>query len=95
MLNQPKMLPIRYMPITIELEIVHDPNEPIVSEDSTGSDGFSTANTTQSWQIENVQVKVDVVTLDNQLDIAMLNICSKVKHYLLITKLTFHNCKAC
>ena len=68
LLNQPKMLPIRYMPITIELEIVHDPNEPIVSEDSTGSDGFSTANTTQSWQIENVQVKVDVVTLDNQLD---------------------------
>ena len=68
LLNQRKMLPIRYMPITIELEIVHDPNEPIVSEDSTGSDGFSTANTTQSWQIENVQVKVDVVTLDNQLD---------------------------
>ena len=68
LLNQPKMLPIRYMPLTIELEMVHDPNEPIVSANSEGTDGFSNLNTTQSWQIENVQVKVDVVTLDNQLD---------------------------
>ena len=74
LLNQPKMLPIRYMPLTIELEMVHDPNEPIVSTNGAASesglsDGFSlTSNTTTSWQIENVQVKVDVVTLDNQLD---------------------------
>ena len=71
--NQPKMLPIRYMPITIELEIVHDNTEPVVSETTTGQDNFdisnaSTGNTSTSWQIQNVQVKVDVVTLDNQLD---------------------------
>ena len=71
--NQPKMLPIRYMPITIELEIVHDNTEPVVSNSSPGTDGFDitnnvTGNTSTSWQIQNVQVKVDVVTLDNQLD---------------------------
>ena len=67
--NQPKMLPIRYMPITIELEIVHDNTEPVLSVTTTGTDSFDTsANTSTSWQIQNVQVKCDVVTLDNQLD---------------------------
>ena len=58
------------MPLTIELEIVNDPNEPIVSHypSSPGSDDFTALNTTGLWQIENVQVKVDVVNLDNQLD---------------------------
>ena len=67
--NQPKMLPIRYMPITIELEIVHDNTEPVLSVTTTGTDSFDTStNTSTSWQIQNVQVKVDTVTLDNQLD---------------------------
>ena len=71
--NQPKMLPIRYMPITIELEIVHDNTEPVVSVTTNGQNNFDitdagTGNTSTSWQIQNVQVKVDVVTLDNQLD---------------------------
>ena len=71
--NQPKMLPIRYMPITIELELVHDNTEPIVSATTTGQDSFDVSqtaagNTSLLWQIQNVQVKCDVVTLDNQLD---------------------------
>ena len=71
--NQPKMLPIRYMPITIELELVHDNTEPIVSATTVGQDNFdvsnaATGNTSMLWQIQNVQVKCDVVTLDNQLD---------------------------
>ena len=71
--NQPKMLPIRYMPITIELEIVHDNTEPVVSVNTNGLNSFDITdgaggNTSTSWQIQNVQVKVDVVTLDNQLD---------------------------
>ena len=67
--NQPKMLPIRYMPITIELEIVHDNTEPVLSVTTSGTDNFDTStNTSTSWQIQNVQVKVDTVTLDNQLD---------------------------
>ena len=71
--NQPKMLPIRYMPLTIELELVHDNTEPIVSATTVGQDNFdvsnaATGNTSLLWQIQNVQVKCDVVTLDNQLD---------------------------
>ena len=71
--NQEKMLPIRYMPLTIELELVNDSNEPIVSETTTGTNAFDVGsgvggNTSTSWQIQNVQVKCDVVTLDNQLD---------------------------
>ena len=71
--NQPKMLPIRYMPITVELELVHDNTEPIVSATTLGQDSFdvshaATGNTSLLWQIQNVQVKCDVVTLDNQLD---------------------------
>ena len=71
--NQPKMLPIRYMPITVELELVHDNTEPIVSATTTGQDSFDVShtaagNTSLLWQIQNVQVKCDVVTLDNQLD---------------------------
>ena len=67
------MLPIRYMPITIELELVHDNTEPIVSATTIGQDNFdvssgATGNTSLLWQIMNVQVKCDVVTLDNQLD---------------------------
>ena len=67
--NQPKMLPIRYMPITIELEIVHDNTEPVVSETTNTANNFDLANNTSTnWQIQNVMVKVDTVTLDNQLD---------------------------
>ena len=71
--NQPKMLPIRYMPITVELELVHDNKEPIVSDTTLGQDSFDVSqtaagNTSMLWQIQNVQVKCDVVTLDNQLD---------------------------
>ena len=42
--NQPKMLPIRYMPITIELEIVHDNTEPVVSETTNTANNFDLAN---------------------------------------------------
>ena len=64
--NQNKMLPIRYAPITIELELVDTNTDPIITPgvDTT----FTTALTSSDWQIENVQVKVDVCTLDNALD---------------------------
>ena len=67
--NQSKMFPIRYMPISIELELVNDVTEPIISH--TQSDFIisgASQNTSVNWQLQNVQVKCDVVTLDNQLD---------------------------
>ena len=70
--NQPKMLPIRYMPVTLELELVSNNTEPVVSDEQsdftlTVSSGVL-PNTSTSWQLQNVQVKCDTVTLDNQLD---------------------------
>ena len=69
-LNQNKMLPIRYAPITLALELVDDPYEPIISNVPVTAEhpAFSKANTSLSWSITNVQVKVDVCTLDNALD---------------------------
>ena len=66
-LNQSKFIPLRYAPITIELELVQDSTEPILSTLADGSE-FTTANTSLLWQIQNPQVKCDICTLDNQLD---------------------------
>ena len=60
------MIPLRYCPITIELELVQDSTEPILSH-LTGTE-FTTTNTSVLWQIQNVQAKCDICTLDNQLD---------------------------
>jgi hypothetical protein len=67
--NQNKLLPLRYAPITIELELVDDKNEPILSQFSKAGDkAFTAANTSDTWSINNVQVKCDVCTLDNALE---------------------------
>jgi hypothetical protein len=64
-LNQPKMLPLKYMPLTIELELVNDANDPIVTP---GVDSvFTTTNTSNNWQLGNVQIKCDICNLDNSL----------------------------
>ena len=68
---QDKMLPIKKCPITIELEMVSDPTLPIVSGNLTtiaGTNKFADNNCSSKWQLENVQVKVDMCTLDNSLD---------------------------
>ena len=75
LLSQPKYIPFRYCPITIELELVSDYDTPIISKFSTEpSDGindenfFLASNTSKLWLIQNVQAKCDVVPLDNALD---------------------------
>ena len=57
------------MPLTIELELVNDMTEPVLSNftTTTGAD-FSNANTSVSRSIENVEVKVDLISLVNGLD---------------------------
>ena len=54
--NQDKYLPVKYCPITIELELVNQYSD---SVRATGS---------QLWSISDVQLKCDMVTLDSQLD---------------------------
>ena len=68
LLNQNKMMPLRYAPITIELELVDDATEPIWSNDIAGTNAIVAANNSLVWSINNVQVKVDMCTLDNALD---------------------------
>ena len=63
--NQPKWLPIRYCPITIELELVNSATDPVVAPD--GSD-FTSSNTSTDWTIEDCQLKADLCTLDNAVD---------------------------
>ena len=66
-LSQPKYLPLRYAPLTFELELVSDNTLPFVINNGGGG-VFNTANTSNSWKIQNVQMKCDIVTLDNALD---------------------------
>ena len=65
LLNQPKMLPLKYMPLTIELELVNDANDVIVTPGVNSE--FTISNTTNDWQLENVQLKCDICNLDNSL----------------------------
>ena len=66
-LNQPKFLPLRYMSggLSFEFELVSDATDPLITADGTI---FTTTNTTDSWEIENCQIKADVLTLDNSLE---------------------------
>ena len=65
-LNKRKYLPIRSTPIAIELSLVYDPLDPIVSD--MGAQGLAASNISTTWQIQNVQVKCDLVALDNRLN---------------------------
>ena len=53
-----------WCPITLEFEIVASATDAIVSTSATV---FTTANTSTSWQIQDVRIISDVVTLDNGL----------------------------
>ena len=66
LMNQSKMLPLKYMGnLTIELELVNSKDDPVVKP---GVDAvFTTSNTTNDWQMENVQLKCDICNLDNSL----------------------------
>jgi hypothetical protein len=67
-----RYLPLKYCgPIVLELEVLSNPLDPIMDIDNTQSDSdnyFTALNTSESWQIEKVQVKCDVCTLDNHVE---------------------------
>ena len=56
-LNQKKYLPIRYAPLQFEFELV-----------GSASDALNVAVGSEKFEISNVQLKCDLVTLDNSLD---------------------------
>jgi hypothetical protein len=64
LLRQDKYLPIRYAPIQFEFELVNDPLEAVYGTGGGQITGFLSANFT----ISDVQLKCDLVELDNTLD---------------------------
>ena len=70
LLNQDKMIPLRYAPVTIELELVDNAREPIFDSITLGggANDVLVANSSYNWSINNVQVKTDICVLDNALD---------------------------
>lgn len=59
-LNQDKYLPIRYAPIQLEFELVNSASDACRFETSAAA--------SQDFEINDVQLKCDVITLDNALD---------------------------
>ena len=79
--NQAKYLPLRYMPIELELELA-DWDAPIVTDFAPNfapADGvpdpgyFTAANTSTSWCLQNCLIKCDILSLDNALDNSYVN----------------------
>ena len=63
LLNQNKFLPLEYLQsLTIELELVDKAEDAVVTTDGTT---FTTDNNSVKWHLENVQVKCDIISLDN------------------------------
>jgi hypothetical protein len=77
LLNCGKLLPLRYAPITIELELTQNFSDCIMATDDPGCSVITTEaaatasgqskNTSTNWQIQNPRCLVDICTLDNSL----------------------------
>ena len=68
-------LPLRFAPLELELTIVSDSNEPIVVPEGNGTTEtdkngyyFQEGNTSVLWEINNVIIRAEVITLDNTVD---------------------------
>jgi hypothetical protein len=64
--NQPKYIPLAYAPLTMEFEIVNNATDPIAA--IGGNNAFKADTTSNLWQIEDVRIICDVVTLDSALN---------------------------
>ena len=62
-LNQPKFIPLQWLPLSMEFEVVSSATDPVASINN-GSQ-FLPANTSTSWRISNFVIKADVVELDS------------------------------
>lgn len=65
-LNQPKYIPLAWAPLTFEFEFCNTATDPILGPGPLGNAYVST-DTSTSWQIQDVRVVCDVVTLDSAL----------------------------
>ena len=72
LLDQDHLIPLKFVPIVLELEL-GDQNDAIITPfdyvlASTWNTVLTAANTTNLWQIQNACVKCDILTLDNALN---------------------------
>ena len=68
---QTKYIPLIYCPLILEFEVVNDFNDPVFyTNTATSADvtAFTVANSSNEWMISQVQIKCDLVTLDNALE---------------------------
>jgi hypothetical protein len=68
---QQKYIPLRYCPLILELEVVNSFDDPIVWPAAAGPanvNDFAQSNSSNNWLISQVQIKCDLVTLDNGLE---------------------------
>ena len=63
--NQPKYLPLQFIPLTLEFESVTSATDPIITPLDTTV--WPTATTSSAWQIQDAQIKADVIELDTGL----------------------------
>jgi hypothetical protein len=69
-LQQEKYLPLKYCPLTFELELVTDKTEPIVKKGAKGYTGvadYTGALVSETWQLEQFRIRCDLLKLDNTL----------------------------
>ena len=62
---QSKFIPLMWCPIALEFEIVSGSTDAVITPIASGS--FTPTNTSTSWQLQDVRIVADVVTLDNGL----------------------------
>ena len=73
---QTKYIPLRYAPITLELELCKNVTDPIVSIKGP----FDAADTSNEWAITDVQAKCDILTLDSELENGYTQLLMSGKH---------------
>ena len=65
-----KYLPLKYLPLEIELELVGTVTDPIVIKDAkdySGSITYTSALVSNAWQLEQCKIRCDLINLDNTL----------------------------
>jgi hypothetical protein len=74
LLTQNKYIPLRYCPLVLEFEVVNSSDDPVIWPRPWTSmipplpADFTQENCCNEWLISNVQLKCDIVTLDNGLE---------------------------
>ena len=98
MVFSPKTIPLRYCPLVLEFEIVNDPNDPIIwpgvaQPGMPNPLDFYDEICSNEWLISQIQLKCDLVTLDNGLENEYFKHLLAGNLYKLIMIPTFLKCK--